>query len=120
VQNGTSYAAPAQSCGATNGTAIVGSYAPNAWGLYDMHGNVWEWCLDWYEDNINVHGGAVNIDPATPANTLSGASGAKRVMRGGSLNSAAGTCRPASRSNNPPPTRSDSMGFRVLCSAGLR
>ena len=120
VQNGTSYAAPAQSCGATNGTAIVGSYAPNAWGLYDMHGNVWEWCLDWYEDNINVHGGAVNIDPATPANTLSGASGANRVARGGSWSNAAGSCRPANRPNSAPMHRASNVGFRVLCSAGLQ
>ena len=120
VQNGTSYAIPAQSCGAANGTAIVGSYAPNAWGLYDMHGNVWEWCLDWYADDITAHGGKVNIDPATPANTLSGASGANRALRGGSWNYAAGYCRPAYRNNNTPTTRSSYIGFRVLCSAGLR
>jgi len=120
VQNGTSYANPAQSCGATNGTAIVGSYAPNAWGLYDMHGNVWEWCLDWYENNINAHGGKVNIDPATPANTLSGASGATRVRRGGSWNFAAGSCRPAYRHDGTPTDRSNRYGFRVVCTAGLK
>ena len=120
VLSGSSYANPVQSCGATNGTAIVGSYAPNAWGLYDMYGNVWEWCLDWYEGNINANGGKANIDPATPANTLSGASGADRVRRGGSLTSAAGFCRPAFRHNITPSARYSDVGFRVLCSAGLR
>ena len=120
VLSGTSYVDPATTCGVTNGTAIVGSYVPNNWGLYDMHGNVWEWCLDWYEDNINAHGGAVNIDPATPAKTLSGASGANRASRGGSWNTAVGYCRPAFRGSDTPTSRSRVSGFRVLCSAGLR
>ena len=120
VLSGTSYVDPAASCGVTNGTAIVGSYAPNAWGLYDMHGNVWEWCLDWYADDITAHGGKVNIDPATPANTLSGASGAYRVLRDGSWAYGAGGCRPACRSNDTPTGRRSNGGFRVLCSAGLQ
>ena len=120
ARSGSSYVDPAQSCGATNGTAIVGSYAPNAWGLYDTAGNVWELCLDWYADDITAHGGKVNIDPATPANTLSGASGAYRVRRGGSWDCAAGICRPAYRSYDTLTDRSDDNGFRVLCSAGLR
>ena len=120
VLSGSSYAIPAQSCGAANGTAIVGSYAPNAWGIYDMHGNMWEWCLDWYEDNINAPGGKVNIDPAAPANTLSGASGANRVLRGGSWSDAAGYCRPAFRNRIMPTYRGNSCGFRVACQAGLQ
>ena len=120
VLSGSSYANPAQSCGATNGTAIVGSYAPNDWGLYDTAGNVWEWCLDWYADDITAHGGKVNIDPATPANTLSGASGATRVVRGGSWNTAAGYCRPAYRIYIAPSNRDIGIGFRLLCSAGLQ
>ena len=106
--------------GSTIGTAVVGSYAPNAWGLYDMHGNVWEWCLDWYEDNITTYGGAVNIDPAAPAKTLSGASGANRVVRGGSRYNDAGVCRAAHHDSFTPANRNASFGVRVLCTAGLR
>ena len=120
VLNGTSYIDPANSCGVTNGTAIVGSYLPNAWGIYDMHGNVWEWCLDWYADNINAHGGAANIDPATPANTLSGATGVNRVRRGGSWYNTAGYCRPAYRHYGKPTNRGGDSGFRLVCTAGLQ
>ncbi len=112
------------------GTDIVGSHKPNAWGIYDMHGNVWEWCLDWYQDNIatakdasdKLYGGRVNIDSSNPANYLSGASasGASRVARGGSWFGVAGNCRPANRYNRTPTTRVASIGIRVVCTAGLR
>ena len=121
ILDGTSYVIPEQFCGATNGTAIVGSYAPNAWGLYDTAGNVWEWCLDYYETNITTYGGRVNIDPATPENTLSGASGSYRVLRGGSWYNAAGDCRPSRRWGNTTTWRSNMyFGFRLYSSAGLR
>ena len=120
VLNGTSYVNPEPSCGATGGTAIVGSYLPNAWGVYDMFGNVWEWCLDFYADNINAYGGAVNIDPSAPAKTLSGAAGANRVRRGGGWRNVAGDCRPAYRDGSAVSDRYYHIGFRVVCSAGLK
>ena len=102
------------------GTAIVGSYKPNSWGLYDMHGNVWEWCLDWYEDDVSAHGGDVNISLSTPANTLSGAAGANRVIRGACWYHFAGRNRSAHRSSDPGTNRDRYDGFRVVCTAGLR
>ena len=106
------------SVGPTNGTAIVGSYVPNAWGLYDMHGNVGEWCLDWLEDDITAHGGKINVDPSNPLKTLSGNDGVKYVQKGGTYLSDADICRPACRQT--PSTVSASRGLRVVCTAGLQ
>ena len=111
---------PSSACTPDQATAIVGSYAPNAWGLYDMHGNVWEFCLDWYEDNISAHGGAVNVNSSNPAKTLSGATGSQRVFRGGSLKEVAGNCRSAKRASTSPSYAAGAhFGFRVVCTAGL-
>ena len=91
----------------------VGSYLPNAWGLYDMHGNVWEWTLDWYQSRSGFTSAAVT-DPVGPA------SGSDRVLRGGSWSGHAQYCRSAARDDFYPSLGSGDGGFRLCCSAGLR
>jgi formylglycine-generating enzyme required for sulfatase activity len=84
------------------GTAAAGSYLPNAWGLYDMHGNVWEWCLDGY-----------GTYPGTVTDPLGAASGSYRVLRGGGWINYASGCRSAMRSYNDPNFRIGRIGFRA-------
>ncbi len=85
-------------------TTEVRSYPPNNWGLYDMHGNVREWCSDWYVANECLSGGT---DPTGPS------SGAHRVIRGGSCRTPAYCCRSAHRTGCAP-------GYHMLVCPGLR
>ena len=89
----------------------VGSYMPNAWGLYDMHGNVLEWTLDWYQEGSSFTSAAVT-DPVGPA------SGGNRVLRGGCWYDDARYCRSADRDWYIPGRHYDYFGFRLCCSAG--
>jgi formylglycine-generating enzyme required for sulfatase activity len=86
-------------------THPVAKKQANAWGLYDMHGNVWEWTADWYASSYSS--GAVT-DPTAPS------TGSYRVARGGSWDYVARSCRSAARSVISPGGRYSSLGFRLL------
>ena len=81
----------------------VGGKLPNAWGLYDTHGNVWEWCLDWYATNAEL-----GTDPDGAV------SGSSRVNRGGSWGSPASSCRSAGRGSSTPSYQGSYLGFRLV------
>ena len=102
---------------ADGGTMPVGTHEPNAWGFYDMYGNTFEMCLDWCEDDISAHGGAVNIDPNAPEKDLSGNNGTYRVCRGGSYRHGAGSCRSAYRTELIAAGRYNIYGLRLACLA---
>jgi formylglycine-generating enzyme required for sulfatase activity len=84
--------------------APVEHYKPNAWGIYDMHGNLWEWCQDWYGDY--PHGSVV--DPRGPD------SGSNKLRRGGSWVGFGYRCRSANRAYANPSVKFKSTGFRLV------
>jgi formylglycine-generating enzyme required for sulfatase activity len=92
-------------------THPVGLKRPNAWGLYDMHGNVWEWCLDHWHENYE---GA----PDDGSARISEEKDTPRVIRGGGWGGVAGVCRSAFRDVNSPGNRWGILGFRVCLQAG--
>jgi len=90
-------------------TQEVGQNPPNAWGLYDMHGNVWQWCQDWYD----LHPGGSQTDPQGPS------VGTFRILRGGSWLDDPAFCRAACRiSDNPTADDHNGYGFRLVLAPG--
>ena len=86
--------------------SVVGSYLPNAWGIYDMHGNVFERCLDWFQEDVqNIE--SPSVDPVGPD------TGSARVTRSGSWNQFASGCRSAYRDGESPTNKGRDYGFRL-------
>ncbi|MBE7385175.1 MAG: formylglycine-generating enzyme family protein [Leptolyngbya sp. SIO1E4] len=96
-------------------TTPVGQFPPNAFGLYDMHGNLWEWCQDHWPESESYEGA-----PSDGSAWISENKDARRINRGGSWDFNPRNCRSACRNNNNPGFRYVVIGFRVVCEARSR
>ncbi len=110
------------------GTSPVGSFPANGYGLYDMAGNVWQWCSDWYRVDTNLEAASKNVcrNPGGPAESYDPGDpcSPKRVVKGGSFLCNPDYCesyRPSARRGTPPDTGSSHTGFRcVICGDDAR
>ena len=93
---------PSHACFASQSPTRVGRFAPNAYGIFDMHGNVWEWCQDWFEKHLTDA-----VDPPGPPR------GHNRALRGGGWDRGPWHCRSAYRHSPTPDYRGSYMGFRL-------
>ena len=94
-----------------NHAAKVGSYPANAWGLHDLHGNIFEWCRDWYHAKLP---GGTDPDLSAVPGVRNGDGSYSRVRRGGAWNDPGMYCRSAVRFRYEPDRSSDHIGFRVV------
>ncbi|HKB35410.1 MAG TPA: bifunctional serine/threonine-protein kinase/formylglycine-generating enzyme family protein [Gemmataceae bacterium] len=99
-------------------TTPVGQYKPNDWGLFDMHGNVWEWCSDWFQEDYSTK--SPPTDPKGPNPREADRPITTCVIRGGSWYDYGERCRSACRGSRDPDSRSERVGFRVVLILGAK
>lgn len=104
---------PSSATPCVNSTSVVGSYAPNPWGIHDTCGNLWEYCLDHWNASETPN------YPSAPVSDPYVAVGANRVIRGGAWNFPSFYCRSATRGSEPPSVPYSNIGFRVVLAPRL-